>query len=371
MVDRIRRSPGRVLALAVLVSLGTLAAVFAWSFWAQRQELVTSLKVLRPSVFLIAVGLHLLALLFWSTRLWLLADGAGHKIPFATAVEGVFAGVFVAAVTPARLGGEPVRFAVLQRQGITPREATLLVVLGRAFDTSLFLVMGIAAFVFLVPQLPSTALLAIGIPLGLALLVAVFVVPLILVFRPGMVQPILGVVERLTASSRVRRARERLVEEAARTRAALRTVLSERPSRLPLALFFSVATWFVEWSVVYYLLQAFGHDVAFVLVALGAVLVTLLTVLPFLPGGSGIAEVGALGVFSTMAPGLTATFVLVWRTATYYVDLTVGGLMAFRFAGTETRRVIGGEDAVEDGGDDPLEDEVDEPVEEPPDQAPE
>lgn len=367
MVDRIRQSPGRVLALAILASLGTLAAVFAWSFWIQREELVTSLRVLRPTVFLVAVGLHLLALLLWSTRLWLLADGAGHSIPFATAVEGVFAGVFVAAVTPARLGGEPVRFAVLQRQGVSPREATLLVVLGRAFDTALFLVMGIAAFVFLVPQLPSTALLAIGIPLGLALLVAVFVIPLVLVFRPGLIQPVLGVVERVTRSSRVRRVRERLVEEAARTRAALRAVLSARPSRLPLVLVFSVATWMVEWSVVYYLLQAFGHDVAFVLVALGAVLVTLLTVLPFLPGGSGIAEVGALGVFSTMAPGLTATFILVWRTATYYVDLTVGGLMAFRFAGAETRRVLSGEDAVEDGVDEP----EGEPLEEPPGEAPE
>jgi uncharacterized protein (TIRG00374 family) len=330
------------------VSLGTLAAVFAWSFWIQREELITSLDVLRPQVFLIAVGLHLLALTLWSIRLWLLADGAGHRIPMAAALEGVFSGVFVAAVTPARVGGEPVRFAVLQRRGVPPREATLLVVLGRAFDTTLFLVMGIAAFVFLVPQLPSTALLAIGIPAGLALMLAVFVIPLILVFRPGLVQPFLGLLERLTQSTRVREARERLAEEAARTRAALRAVLGERPSRLPLALVFSVATWFVEWSVVYYLLHAFGHEVPFLLVALGAVLVTLLTILPVLPGGAGVAEVGALGVFTPVAPGLTATFVLVWRTATYYVDLTVGGIMAFRFAGAETRRVLGGEDPQEE-----------------------
>jgi len=92
--------------------------------------------------------------------------------------------------------------------------------------------------------------------------------------------------------------------------------------------------------VIAYLLYAFGHDVPFTYVALGAVIVVLLTTLPLLPGGSGLAELGALGIFSPVAPGLTPAFVLVWRVTTYYVDTIVGGLFAVRFAGAETRRVL-------------------------------
>lgn len=330
----------RFLALAIVGSVLTLAALFFYSFSTQREAFLESLTRLDPFVFLIAVALHIGALLIWAIRLVLLTDGAGHPIPLTAAIEAVFAGVFVAALTPARLGGEPMRFAVLNARNVPPREASLIVLLERGLDVVLFIILGIVASIVLIPRLPQSAILAIVVPLGILFLITLVVIPLIVVFRPRWVHPFLTAVGKVIKKERVERAKEWLVLEMARVRRALATVLSRKPSRVPLAILATVLSWGMEFGVLAYLLFAFGHDIPFLLVSLGAVLVVLLTTLPLLPGGSGVAEVGAMGIFSAMTTGLTATFVLVWRVTTYYMDVLVGGVFAFRFAGAETRKVL-------------------------------
>lgn len=330
----------RVLIVALFVSIATMVGLFVFSFYTQRDALIESLSRLDPLVFLIAIGLHLSALLLWAVRLVLLTDGAGYRVSFAHAAEAVFAGVFVAALTPARLGGEPVRFAVLNSRGVPPREASLLVLMERGLDVLLFIVLGVIASIVLIPRLPQSAILAIAVPAGIVFLVLLIVLPLIVVLKPRWVHPLMHVVGRFVQAERLERAKEWLVLEMARVRRALATVLSRKPSRVPLAIVATALSWGLEFAVLGYLLYAFGHEIPYLLVAMGAVLVMLLTTLPLLPGGSGVAEVGAMGIFSTMTSGLTPTFILVWRLTTYYADTAIGGVFAVRFAGAETRRVL-------------------------------
>ena len=339
MDRRERRLRGFVI-LAVATSMLTLIALFAYSFSTQREDLIDSLTRLDPLVFLIAIGLHLGALGFWAVRLMLLADGCGHPLAFRRAMSGVLASVFVAALTPARLGGEPVRFAVLTSAGTPPREASLMGLLERALDNALFIVLGTVATSVLLPQLPEAALLGVVLPLGILFLVLLIVFPLLVLFKPRVLHPFMHLAKRFVGEERLEHAKERVVLEGGRFRRALGTVLARKPSRVPLAALATTLSWALEFGVIAYLLYAFGHDVPFTYVALGAVIVVLLTTLPLLPGGSGLAELGALGIFSPVAPGLTPAFVLVWRVTTYYVDTIVGGLFAVRFAGAETRRVL-------------------------------
>ncbi|MDX1612286.1 MAG: flippase-like domain-containing protein, partial [Candidatus Thermoplasmatota archaeon] len=215
-----------------------------------------------------------------------------------------------------------------------------IVLLERGFDTLLFIVLGAWAVVVLLPMLGGSAALAVIAPLGILFLVLLIVVPLLILFKPRMVHPVMELAKRFVPRERLDHAKQWLVLEAARLRRALATVVSKTPSRVPLAIGATFLSWSLEFGVLAYLLRAFGHDVPFVLVALGSVLVVLLTTLPLLPGGTGIAEVGAMGVFTPMAPGLTPIFILVWRVTTYYVDCTLGGLFAVKFAGAETLQVL-------------------------------
>ncbi len=345
-MDKRSRRLRRFFIISLAASLASLIAVFVYSFSTQREDLFASLDKLGFTVFLVAIALHVGALLLWSFRLYMLADGAGYPVPWTACIEGVFASVFAAALTPARIGGEPVRFAVLNTRGVPPRESSLIVLLERGLDTLLFILLGIWAAVELIPLLPQSAILAFVVPAGLAFLILLIVLPLLVLFKPSAVLPVMQLAERMVGTERLEKAKRWLVLEMARMRRALATVLARKPSRFPLAVLFTAGSWILEFSVLFYLLVAFGHDVPFLFVALGSVLVVLLTTLPLLPGGSGVAEVGVLGVFTPVAPGLTATFVLVWRATTYYFDTLVGGVFALRFAGAETMRVLGnGDDA--------------------------
>ncbi len=340
--DRMMASPRfkRFLILAIAASVISLIAVFVYSFLTNREELVSSLTQLNPWIFVIAIGLHVAALVSWSMRLVWLTDGAGYPISFTTAFEAVFSGVFAAALTPARLGGEPVRFALLTSNEVPPREASLIVLLERGFDTLLFIILGALATLILVPRLPQSAILAIVAPLGLLFLILLIVIPLLILLKPEAVHPIMSLANRFVGEERIERAKEWTVLEMARLRRALATVLSEHPSRVPLAALATAVTWGLEFSVIAYLLDALGHEIPFLVVALGAVLVVLLTTLPLLPGGAGVAELGALGVFGAFTDGLGFTFVAAWRASTYYVDCTAGGFFALRFAGAETMEVL-------------------------------
>lgn len=330
----------RFLIIAVVASVVSLIGVFLYSFLTNREQLIASLTQLNPWIFVIGIGLHILALMSWSMRLVWLTDGAGYPIRFVTAIEAVFAGVFAAALTPARLGGEPVRFALLTSNEVPPREASLIVLLERGLDTLLFIILGAWATIALVPRLPQSALLAIVAPLGLLFLVLLIVIPLLILFKPEAVHPIMGLAKRFVGEERIERAKEWTVLEMARLRRALATVLSNHPSRVPLAVLATAVTWGLEFGVIAYLLDALGHEIPFLIVAMGAVLVVLLTTLPLLPGGAGVAEIGALGVFGAFTTGLGFTFIAAWRACTYYVDCTVGGFFALRFAGAETVEVL-------------------------------
>jgi uncharacterized protein (TIRG00374 family) len=343
----------RLLALALIASLLSLLAVFAFSFGIQRDELVASLTQLNPAVFAIAIGLHALALLLWAARLYALADGSGHTQSGWVCIEAVFSSVFAAAVTPARFGGEPVRFGILTSRDMPPREGSLIVLLERGLDILLFILIGVWAFVALVPRLPQSALLALVVPISIVFLVALISIPLLVLFKPRAAHPFLDLTKRVVGRERIENAKDWLVLETARMRRALATVLGRKPSRFVFAVFATIASWMLEFGVLYYLLNVgFGHDINFVTVALGAGLVSVLTTIPLLPGGSGLAEAGVLGVYAPFTSGLTATFVLVWRASTYYFDLVVGGIVALRFAGAETIRALSGEDE-DDTGPDP------------------
>jgi uncharacterized protein (TIRG00374 family) len=344
----------RLLIVALAASLLSLMAVFAFSFGIQRDELIASLTRLNPTVFAIAAGLHTLALLLWAARLYALADGSGHTQSGWVCVEAVFSSVFAAAVTPARFGGEPVRFGILTSRDMPPREGSLIVLLERGLDILLFILIGIWAFIVLVPQLPQSALLALVVPISILFLLALILLPLLVLFKPRAAHPFLDLTERLVGPERIENAKEWLLLETARIRRALATVLGRQPSRFVFAVFATIASWMAEFGVLYYLLNyGFGHDIHFVTVALGAGLVSVLTTIPLLPGGSGLAEAGVLGVFAPFTSGLTATFVLVWRASTYYFDLIVGGVIALRFAGAETIRALSSDDEDDEVGREP------------------
>jgi glycosyltransferase 2 family protein len=318
----------RSLLLAVGVSLASLAVLLALS----RQDpgrLAATLAGLDPGLIGLALLLHALLWVAWAARVQLLAGAVGIRVAYLDALRAVLAGSFAASVTPAMLGGEAVRGYALARGERQVGRAGAAILSERLLDMLFFLAGGAAFAALNLPFLrgPIVGALAaamglLGFGLGMVLLAAL---------RPRRVRA--WSVRVGAWASRGEAARShwpaRAGEEFDRFREGL-AVLGCQPRALAGAALLTAVMWTAEMGVLATLLAAFGATLPFTTVMLAGMLLMLMMTTPVVPGGSGIAEVGAAALFGALVPGLSPLFAAAWRGCTFYMNLAVGGWAAAR-----------------------------------------
>lgn len=325
------RNYGRLLPWALGLSVVTLVAISVYYQQRKGADIAHELANLKAWTIPAAVGLHLLMQVFWGLRIRVLGSGLGAPVTFPRAVSLVTSGLFAAAVTPGRVGGEPWRIAMLYRGGASAAAASRTILADRAVDMVYFLLLGACAVVALpwmfgdagnVQALGALALF------GLALILAAVVLILV---RPAPMARVLSACIRFIARVR-RRARKDhapAIEDFFRdVTGGLRALVREHPRRLAFAAILSVLLWTCELSILWVVLRGFGITAPFMSVYLAGILVVMIASVPALPGGTGLAELAALTLLTPIAPGITAAFLVVWRGLTYYVDLSLGGVVA-------------------------------------------
>jgi uncharacterized protein (TIRG00374 family) len=320
------------LGLSVLLAGGITAGLLWWAH-AQGLELLPTLRAVGWQAIAWALALHFLAHVAWAARLAVVGHGTGQGIGFGFAFRLVTAGVFGAAVTPGRAGGEGLRFLLLRRHHPEPDHAMRFLVADRTLDLCFFVAAGIPAAIALPLLLGGDLAYRAFAFVGVAVLAALLAVLILLVINPGAVRrlgaPLARPVRRWMPhrGPRVVAAVERGLVH---TRDGLRLLLTERRLHLAAAVGLTFATWILEFLVLWVLLDAFGFNVGVLAVLLAAVVLNLVTAAAATPGSSGVAELAALAIYQGMAPGLSPLFVVLWRLVTYGYDLSVGGLFAMR-----------------------------------------
>lgn len=329
--DQAYRRYRRLVPWAVGLSIATLATLSA--YWQVRRggDVLGELRAVRPQALAAALGLHLLMQLAWGLRIKVLGGGLGAKVALPRAVALVTSGLFAAAVTPGRVGGEPWRIAMLVRGGASGAAASRTILADRAVDMLFFLALGVVAVVLLPSyfgDVGNVRVLGLVAVLGLSLLVAFFVV---LLTRPRPVSFALGAIAGLPDRLRRRPRRDRAPRIEAFFRevtGGLALLLRREPLRLLAGAGLSGLLWTCELSILWVVLLGFGFEPPYGATYLAGVMVVMVASVPALPGGTGVAEVAALALLTPLAPGLTPAFLVAWRGMTYYVDLALGGLVA-------------------------------------------
>ncbi|MEA3166315.1 MAG: glycosyltransferase 2 family protein, partial [Thermoplasmata archaeon] len=139
----------RLVPWAVGLSLATLILLSVW-FQARRGgDVLAELSRVQPSALAAALGLHILMQVAWATRIYVLGRGLGARVSLPRALSLVTSGLFAAAVTPGRVGGEPWRIAMLVRGGASGAAASRTIVADRAVDMLFFLALGAIAIALL------------------------------------------------------------------------------------------------------------------------------------------------------------------------------------------------------------------------------
>jgi uncharacterized protein (TIRG00374 family) len=321
------------LAVALLLAGGIAVGII---LWARERGLGfdTTVQAIGWQALLGALALHLGAHLAWAGRLWMVSHGTGRGISYGFAFRLVTAGVFGAAVTPGRAGGEGIRYLLLRRHHPEPDHAMRFLVADRTLDLGFFILAGIPAAIVLPVLLGSEFAYRAVALVGVAVLAVLLGVLILLVTDPGGLRRV-----GLPLARRLRRRFPRVGPRIVRaidhgldhTRDGLRLLLRERKLYLAGAGILTLLYWGLEFLVLWVLIDAFvAEPPALMTVLLGAVVLNLITAAAITPGASGIAELAALAIYQGMAPGLSPLFVVLWRIVTYGYDLAVGGAVAFR-----------------------------------------
>lgn len=340
--SRKQLSDAKKLVFALAVSIVSIALICVLTLSAETLTYIRNISL----QFLVAAAIaHILSWLFAALRIRALSAALGTKIRLKESFKAVVAGLFPAAVTPTMLGGEPVRAYVLHKSGLSAGNAAAVVLSERILDVFFFLLMLPFAFVVFFGVLRSGTATSGLQRILTSVMISVLVLLLLGVLTAliGMLRPevfkkaslplqnfIKRVVGRISAKDSKR---ERLLEKVAREIENFKNgllMLLRRKKSIADSMFFTALHWCVDFSTPSLILLGLGARPAFVGLFAAQVIIVVLTMLPT-PGGSGVAEFGALTLFSPfVSVSLLAPVIVAWRLVTYYVNIVVSGALQYK-----------------------------------------
>ena len=326
------------LAISLMISLLAIIAIQIFTD-TNLEETIEGLRRIRPEFLLIAVGIRVLTWFLWGTRIKVMSNVVGTKLSFLHSLKIVLCGTFAAGVTPSYVGGTPVRIYLLNKEGISIGDAALVDLVGRSLDGIIIgLVFPFAWFAFRDEIAPNVVLSSTFAFLGISFSVG-FILGAYGLMYPEKVKKLL---ERLSTSKIVRKITldksegiiTRINLEIDNFRDGLFRFIKEEKKSLLVVIFCSVAFWLLLFIMPSFVLLGLDLDPIWIPSILVQVILMIAVMLPIAPGGSGIAEIGAASLYSTVLPEsdlpIIAVFILIWRFAMYYINLIVGGIVGLK-----------------------------------------
>lgn len=322
--------PWKGISVALLCS--ALALFFVFSRLAKPAEILRELKSYPLGYFFAAQFFVLIAWIVDGQRVSMLTKAFGHTISLweLTAVLG--AANFLTLVTPFAGGGGALVIYFLYRRGFPTATATALVIAGGIagqiglsvlslllFSTVSSSQSGLARYL---PYLSAGALVYL-----LALLVLLFLITKHDLFFQWIF--------------RKKGAQSRTAQWLAEFRATFRLLLGPRRRYYGACLLMALCYYAVYYLGGFVLLSGFGLYQPWLRYAV-SVFFGIAPVFSPIPGGAGISEGIAYLVLRDLPGDALATFIVLWRTAVFYIPIALGGsvfsILAWRWSLSESSK---------------------------------
>ncbi len=327
----------RQIFIAVFLSLGTIFLVFSLSSFRGVSVAEIDEVLFRPHFLLVALWCVVAGWFVDGVRIFLTARAWGRKIRFRDALAAALSTYFMSAITPFLTGGSPAQLFVLARSGLSWGEAgSFVVICGILYQV------GLLTLLFVFFTFFGAAMSLRGVLLGLLYSFAIFYSTIMFLlffflFRP---QVLFRLVDWGIRFARRRFPRAKFSEEVVRQwvetffaefREGFTILFLRKPQYLLWNVGCYVVYFLFTFSVAYFILRSFGLSLSYFRVV-GAQ-IPLFFVFSFIPspGASGGVELSVASVFRSFVGSYRlGSFVLLWRGATYYLPLVVGGIVFFR-----------------------------------------
>ncbi|MDA8095038.1 MAG: lysylphosphatidylglycerol synthase transmembrane domain-containing protein [Betaproteobacteria bacterium] len=308
-------------------------------FLTNARHTLTRLETVPPG--LVALGLAMVALgwTFNAARLRLLCAHIGHRLPVASALAMVVSTEFAGASTPGGIGSALAYVFQLHRRGVHSAQAASLYAVDHLMDLAFFGSAFPLAVIGLVLDGRGArplwvALAALGPLAGGALLIVVFMrAPP----RGRRASALMARWFRLSPERRLRHARWWVS-----FRSTVRTTMAMPRARLALLYANCAGHWLLRYSILPLILAGLGHPLpwSYLFLMQGALLFA--GQLSMLPGGAGGVELGFAALLAGWTDRQTIALSLVlWRFATFYWYLLLGGVVFATTMGRQRARADG------------------------------
>lgn len=296
--------------LALLPWLFGVALLFFIVRTVSIDEVVATLRQIRPQQLAVLIIANILVLLTITGRWWVLLLGLGHRVPFLPLFAYRLAAFGLSYFTPGpHVGGEMLQvFMVEKEQGVPRSDALAAVVLDKAIEFSVnltFLLLGIAAVLQwrIVPR--ESGQQAIGLAAALLIVPVFYLIVTALGRYPAtrVIRPLARRWPRFSSAANT-------VEES-------ETQVGRYFRKAPRAFALALAVTLIGWAglILEYWLMIYFLGVELTLVQLVVALTAArLSILLFLPAGLGALEASQATAFGLLgldpAVGLTASLLI-------------------------------------------------------------
>jgi uncharacterized protein (TIRG00374 family) len=352
---------------ALVLSALSIVLVTCFTF---NSETFEALRKIKLEYILAAVLLHMLSYIAWGLRSSALCEALGYRISTRKVTEIFISSTFVAGITPSSAGGEVLRVHGLNRNGVPVGRATAVVVGERLLDALFVLSLLPFAFYKLGDSLSNYKFDAVFATANL------LVFSLLTVFIYGIWKPekIKSVTRRLTGrfahvfgrktDTAISHLMEQIDQEVDHFHDSVKMFITEGRRGLCWGVVYTLIFWVLDFSMLVLILMGLSKTPSVITAFAAQIILTVVMIIPATPGASGVAELGAVSIFSIFVDSsILGITVLAWRALTYHMNMIVGGLTSLKTIKNMNviKKLIG--DSVESGDPvdsrDPVEPQID------------
>jgi uncharacterized protein (TIRG00374 family) len=322
------------LITALIISVVSIILVTCLTF---NSETLNALNKIKPEYILLAVLSHILLYYIWGLRIQVLCEALGHTIGSLKSTEIVISSAFLAAITPAFAGGELLKMHLLNKNQMPLGKATAVVVGERLLDALIIFACLPFALYVLADTLSNYKLDLAFLIANILLFISLFIF-IYAVWKPEKVKTIFHkILEKLApllskkTDTTLASIMERVDREIDHFHESVKIFFSEGKIGLFWGVVYTILFWVVDFLLLVLILEGLSQPQSIPTVFAAQVILAVIMIIPATPGASGIAELGAVSIFSIfVSPSVLGIVVIAWRTMTYHLNLFLGGLMSLK-----------------------------------------
>jgi len=311
--------------ISIIFSVIVLVAVLYLTF---DETTIVYLARMDPFYLLLALVLHVVAIVIWAVKIQKMAESLGYRIGFLYTLNMVNANLLAGAITPSQAGGEPVRIHELYSANLKLGDATAIVITERILDIIILVIGGvIAIFLLGTINIPREYTLIIYVAWGC-------MVGIVLLFlysgkNPAMLKRLIKsascIFTKAWDPQKVTALTERIDCEVDSFHGSLSLFVSQGKSGLYWGTFFTVVFWAIEFLIPSLILLGLGSPPFYLESFVVQIIIAIIMMVPLTPGGSGVAEVSAYSLYLLFVPSaIVGVFVVLWRVIFYYFNIAIG-----------------------------------------------